>query len=43
MCFEFFGGLIFTSNIMPVATKVHVMISRSFAVLTWMHDNRDLV
>jgi hypothetical protein len=29
-------------NIMPMATKVHV-ISRRYAMLTWMHDNRDLV
>ena len=30
------------SNVMHVATKVHVILRR-FAVLTWMHDNRELV
>ena len=29
-------------NIMHVTTKVHMMLRRS-AVLTWMHDNRELV
>ena len=30
------------SNVMHVATKVHVILRR-FAVLTWMHDDRELV
>ena len=29
-------------NITPVAIKVHMRLRKS-AVLTWMHDNRELV